>query len=82
MNRRTKRKLELWQEDLVSCDIITDSDVKQVGEIEEILKKKTWKIDPNVLISGGFSIFTALLVLNYEKADVITSKAWNFVKKW
>lgn len=82
MNRRTRKKLESWQENLVSGDIIMESDIEQLGKVEEVLKKKTSKIDLNVLISGGISIFTALLVLNYEKADVITSKAWNFVKKW
>ncbi len=39
------------------------------------------KIDPNVLISAGSSFALGLLILNYEKLGIITSKAMSLVKR-
>lgn len=42
--------------------------------------KKT-KIDPNTLITAGASLAGILLVLHYEKVDVIATKALGFIPK-
>lgn len=44
--------------------------------------KWTSKIDPNVVISTAGSLTAILLILNYEKFDIITSRATNFIKKF
>lgn len=63
-----------------------ESTVERIKAIEDILvaeeerkNSRWWNIDPNVLIQCGVSIGTALLVMNYEKTDVIISKAWGLV---
>lgn len=63
-----------------------DRIVKLKGELIEMLdagKKTKWsdKIDVNTLISGGISVASLLLILNYEKLDIITSKAFNLAIK-
>ena len=55
-------------------------DIEAVLELEEQRKgARWWNIDPNVIIQCGVSVATALMVLNYEKTDVIVSKAWNLI---
>lgn len=55
----------------------------QLVEMQGVTKTNGWKnrIDINTLISGGISIATVLIILNYEKADIITSKAFSLATK-
>ena len=42
-----------------------------------LLEDSSWKdkIDINVLINSGIGVLSILLILNYEKTDILTSKA-------
>lgn len=42
-----------------------------------LLEDSSWKdkIDINVLINAGIGVLSILLILNYEKTDILTSKA-------
>lgn len=55
----------------------------QLVEMQGVTKTNRWrnKLDINVLINGGISIATVLIILNYEKADIITSKAFGLATK-
>lgn len=57
--------------------------VKQIVEFEKILaeKKKSRTISPDTMLIVGANIVGILLVLNFEKADVITSKAFGLIGK-
>ena len=48
------------------------------------LKKEiepSWHVSPDVLIAAGANILGILLILNYEKLGIVTSKALSFVAK-
>lgn len=48
------------------------------------LKKElnpSWRPSPDALIGAAASVLGIILVLNYEKFDVVTSKAFGFIGK-
>lgn len=55
---------------------------KDLLEIKE--GSKSWKsrVDVNTVISAGVSLTSMLLILNYEKTDIVTSKAFTVASKW
>ena len=53
---------------------------KQYQTYNEMLKP-TWRISPDALFNGLISIGSMLLVLNYEKVDIIRSKAFGLIPK-
>lgn len=61
-------------------------EVKLVHEMKmkeaELEKSKKFKIDWSLIANGAISIASILLVLNYEKENVITTKAWGVASKW
>lgn len=78
---------DAYHKTLRTIDQIEMEIEKLVGWINKSKTKKkvkeTWfdKIDPNVLLNAGVSLTSILLILNYEKADVITSKAFGIFSK-
>jgi hypothetical protein len=53
---------------------------KQYQTYNEMLKP-TWRISPDVLFSGLISLGSIILVLNYEKLDIVRSKAFSLIPK-
>ena len=53
---------------------------KQYQTYNEMLKP-TWRISPDAIFNGLISIGGMLLVLNYEKVDIIRSKAFGLIPK-
>lgn len=49
---------------------------------EELTKSKKFKPDWNLLLNGALSMATIVLVMNYEKENVISSKPWSIASKW
>lgn len=49
---------------------------------EELAKSKKFKPDWNLLLNGVLSMATIVLVMNYEKENVISSKPWSIASKW
>lgn len=45
------------------------------------LSKGEWKISPDTVLVVAGNLLGILLILTYEKADIITSKAINFILK-
>lgn len=39
-------------------------------------------IDINTIVSGALGLTQILLILNYEKSDIVTSKAMTIANKW
>lgn len=39
-------------------------------------------LDPTILVSGGIGLFGILLMLNFEKDDIINSKSLPSIGKW
>lgn len=58
--------------------------IKQIEKLETIRSRKNKKdrlFSPDTLLLVGANLLGILLVLNYEKADVVTSKAMGLVSK-
>lgn len=53
---------------------------KQYQTYNEMLKP-TWRISPDALFSGLISLCSIVLVLNYEKLDIVRSKAFSLIPK-
>ena len=60
-------------------DAITD----QIVKLKELQSKvnHNWKPSPDAVISGAVSILGIVLILHYEKINIVTSKALGFVGK-
>lgn len=58
---------------------------RMVNQLDKLYKMRTYKkasaVEFNTLISAGASLVGIIMILGYEHADVITSKALGFVTK-
>ena len=43
--------------------------------------KPTWTVTPDTLVVAGANLLGIILILNFEKMDLVRSKAMNFVLK-
>lgn len=73
IQEETKKLLE---ESVKYCEILT----KSLEEYEQLSKSK-WKIDPNTILVVAGNLIGILLILNFEKMDIVRSKAMSFVLK-
>lgn len=55
--------------------------LKKLTDIKAELEKPKNPVNPNTIIAGTFTLVTALIMLNYEKTDVITSKVMSLLSK-
>lgn len=44
-------------------------------------KKEKIKLDPNLIVSSAVGLASILLVLNYERSEIITSKAFGMAQR-
>lgn len=66
------------------------SQLEQYSEMVENLERlqktkateKSWKVSPDILVTGGFIMLEIAAILWHEKANVITSKAFSRITKW
>jgi hypothetical protein len=70
--------LKMCQKDITKEE--WDTLNKQYQTYNEMLKP-TWRISPDVLFSGLISLGSIILVLNYEKLDIVRSKAFSLIPK-
>jgi len=70
--------LKMCQKDITKEE--WDTLNKQYQTYNEMLKP-TWRISPDVLFSGLISLGSIILVLNYEKMDIVRSKAFSLIPK-
>lgn len=59
----------------------TMSELETLVRIREQLAGGTDKVSKDALLAAGVSIASILVILNYEKADIITSKAFSMLKR-
>lgn len=78
------KELEQIYSDMSTMDRGTESYQRMVDQYSKLMdvkeKHERRRISPEVLVATAGQIAMILLVLHYEKADVITSKAMSFVK--
>lgn len=61
---------------------ITTEDWKELNNKYQAyteMLKPSWKVSPDVIVSGIFSLGGILAILNFEKMDIVRSKAMSFV---
>lgn len=58
-------------------------DLEKVQAFKDIQKNKKEKIklDPNLIVSSAVGLASILLVLNYERSEIITSKAFGMAQR-
>lgn len=62
-------------------DSITDQIVKLMELQNKLQTSKSWKPSPDAMIGAASSILGIVLILNYEKLGIVTTKAINFVRQ-
>lgn len=67
--------------------LATDADeisnlCSRIDEIQAVKKNKSWwrQVSLDTLVQCGVNVALALLILNYEQVNVLTSKAVRFIK--
>jgi len=89
--KKNKKKLEAEIEKtlskLESLDPVDDNEaylqnMEVLSKLYDLKEKKNKvKVKPDTLVAAGTNIFGILLVTWFEKANVITSKAFNHIPK-
>ena len=75
------------EETIAKAKVLFDESVdhwevlKRSLEEYEKLSKRDWKISPDTLLVVGGNLVGILLILNFEKMDIIRTKAISFVLK-
>lgn len=72
-------ELQSVNADSEEYDAMSDQLLKLMKLKKEI--EPSWHVSPDVLIAAGANILGILLILNYEKLGIVTSKALSFVAK-
>lgn len=92
MFKKNKEKSALdvaIEERIEELDISDNSDqdeakienLKDLVEVKEKLEGPKRSIDPNTILTIAGSLAGALLILGYEKANAVTTKAFGLVQK-
>lgn len=71
-----EKSKELLQESIEHCEVLMEA-LKE----HENLSAKKWNFSPDTLLTVAGNLFGILLILNFEKLDIIRSKALGFVIK-
>lgn len=72
---------ELNVHDAEEYDNITNQIVKLTELQNKLQLSKSWRPSPDALVSAVASITGVVLILNFEKLGIVTSKAMGFVGK-
>ena len=83
MKIRIREEQEKCFEKMTSPDITLDEwdDLNEKYRVYSEMVKPTWKITPDTLLVVGGNLMGILLILNFERMDIIRSKAIGFVLK-
>lgn len=83
MKKRTiKNEIDHVTEKLKELDPSTEEYTSAVKNLKELCEaRKVVSISPEIWIGAGVSILEIILVLRFERVDVITSKALSLVKR-
>lgn len=86
-NLRTTMVTSTDEQEIAKAKELFDESVKHWGVLAtslqeyDKLNKSEWQVSPDTLLVVAGNLLGILLILTYEKADIITSKALNFILK-
>ena len=72
---------KLKVDDETSKDKEKIENIKELVEVKEQLEGPKRSIDPNTILTVAGSLAGALLILGYERANAITTKAFGLVQR-
>jgi hypothetical protein len=72
--------------ELQSVNADTEEYSAMADQLIKLMKLKkevepSWRVSPDVLVAAGANVLGILLILNFERAGVVASKALGFVGK-
>lgn len=66
----------------MKCELINDLlGVKKSEKDSGLDKPAKSRIDPNTIVQAAVGLSSILLILNYEKTDIVTSKSMSIAQK-
>ena len=92
--RRLLKKLDpLSGQQVITDDKERDDIYNRIATIQKMIQierdyelkqsdAKKLNIDWNLILNGAISMASVLMVLNYEKDNIITTKSWSIASKW
>ena len=81
-NQKVKKECDrLVVEMLLTKDLDQLNLLKQRYQVYSEMLKSSWSITPDTIVIVSANLIGILLILNYEKLDIISSKAIGFVLK-
>lgn len=86
-------KIEALLEDLSNYDIYSSEYESMMGRLETLVKvrnelkpvrvaDKVKIIDLTTIVNGAVSVLSLMMILEYEKTEVVTTKALSVATKW
>ena len=86
-------RIEALLEDLSNYDIYSDEYESMADRLEQLVKvrnelkpvrasDKVKVIDLTTIVNGAVSVLSLMMILEYEKTEVVTTKALSVATKW
>lgn len=86
-------RIEALLEDLNNYDIYSDEYESMTDRLEQLVKvrnelkpvrsgDKVKVIDLTTIVNGAVSVLSLMMILEYEKTEVVTTKALSVATKW
>ena len=86
-------RIEALLEDLSNYDIYSDEYESMTDRLEQLVKvrnelkpvrsgDKVKVIDLTTIVNGAVSVLSLMMILEYEKTEVVTTKALSVATKW
>lgn len=83
-NHTIKAEIKRLEELLGELDVVSEEYEKTVQYIERLKKlnrPRSFQVSGDAILTASVSIIGMLLIMNYEKDDAITTKAFGWVPK-
>jgi len=84
VNPVLQKQIDEALSDLSGHESHSDEYAKVVTQLKELYALKELetpeRVDPNTLVTAAANIAGILVIINYERANIITSKALSFIK--
>jgi hypothetical protein len=76
--------IEALEDELLMSEVDEDyrKNVQSLGELNAIRKGRRWVPSPEVVIGAVVSLTSVLMILNFEKEDIINTKSLGFIKRF
>lgn len=76
--------IETLEDELLMSEVDEEyrKNVQSLGELNAIRKRRQWAPSPEVVVGAVVSLASVLMILNFEKEDIINTKSLGFIKRF